>query len=73
VDLSGGASDALLADFLSGYMVGELHVKNLAILHDRTGIHNQRADLITRVLKDKYKTVPVLDTTWAPGDRNFTA
>jgi branched-chain amino acid transport system substrate-binding protein len=72
-----GASDALLADFLSGYMVGDLHVKNLAILHEimhgRTGIHNQRADLITRLLKDKYKIVPVLDTTWAPGDRNFTA
>ena len=53
-------------------MVTELHVKNVAILHDKTGIHNQRADLITRVLKDKYKIVPVLDATWAPGDRNFT-
>jgi branched-chain amino acid transport system substrate-binding protein len=68
-----GASDTLLADLLAQYVVNELHMKTFAILHDRTGIHNQRAQLITSVLKEKFGIVTLADASWAPGDRSFTA
>ena len=54
-----GASDALLANFLVRYMVDELKVKSIAIMHDKTGIHNQRAELVASVLKDAGGVIPV--------------
>lgn len=68
-----GASDALLTDLLAGYVVNELELKSVAILHDKTGIHNQRATLVTGVLKDKYSITLVADAGWSPGDRDFAA
>jgi branched-chain amino acid transport system substrate-binding protein len=68
-----GASDTLLADFVTKYLVDELKMKTVAIVHDKTGIHNQRAGQIAALLKDKYQIVPVVDATWSPGDRNFVA
>ena len=69
-----GASDTLLADLLTQYIVNELHMKTFGILHDRTGIHNQRAQLITSVLKEKFGIVTLADASWATGDRgSFTA
>lgn len=68
-----GASDALLADCITRYMVNELKLKSLAILHDKTGIHNQRAELIAGILKAKYDIVPLVNATWSPGDRTFAS
>ena len=68
-----GASDTLLADFLTRYIVDELHVKSIAILHDKTGIHNQRADAVATVLKTKYEMTLAVIATWSPGDRSFAA
>jgi branched-chain amino acid transport system substrate-binding protein len=66
-----GASDALLADFLARYIVDELKIKSIAIMHDKTGIHNQRADLVATVLKDTARVIPVANVTWTSGDRQF--
>lgn len=68
-----GASDALLTDLLTGYVVDTLKLKNVAVLHDKTGIHNARADLIATSLKDKHGAAPVVNATWSPGDRDFAA
>ena len=66
-----GASDALLSDFLVRYMVDEVEVKSFAIMHDKTGIHNQRAELVASVLKDAAGVIPVANVTWTSGDRQF--
>jgi branched-chain amino acid transport system substrate-binding protein len=66
-----GASDVVLADFLARYMVDELKLKGIAIMHDKTGIHNQRADLVATVLKDTAGVIPVANVTWTSGDRQF--
>ena len=66
-----GASDALLTDCLARYVVEELKMKSVAVLHDKTGIHNQRAALVTSTLKDKYQIASVADAAWSPGDRTF--
>lgn len=68
-----GASDAVLTGFLAQYVVDELKMKSVAVLHDKTGIHNQRATLVTGVLKDKYGVTPLVDAGWSPGDRDFAA
>ena len=47
-----GASDAFLVDAMARYAAEDLKVKSIAILHDKTGIHNQRADLLAGVLKE---------------------
>lgn len=68
-----GASDALLADLLTRYVVEQLKLKKLAVLHDRTGIHNARAELIVKVLQEKYGIVPLVRSAWNPGDRDFAS
>jgi ABC-type branched-subunit amino acid transport system substrate-binding protein len=67
-----GASDALLTKFLTDYMVDDLKAKDIAILHDKTGVHNQRAGLVADALKAQGIVVSV-NGTWSPGDRSFTA
>lgn len=66
-----GASDALLADLLARYVVEDLRLKKLAVLHDRTGIHNARADLLVKVLQEKHNIAPLVRATWKAGDRDF--
>ena len=66
-----GASDALLARLLARHVVGTLGLKKLAVLHSRTGIHNARAELLLKVLQEKYGIVPSLHATWKPDDRDF--
>jgi branched-chain amino acid transport system substrate-binding protein len=66
-----GASDALLADLLARYVVEDLRLKRLSVLHDRTGIHNARADLLVKVLQEKYGIAPLVRVSWKPGDRDF--
>jgi ABC-type branched-subunit amino acid transport system substrate-binding protein len=67
-----GASDALLADLLAQYVVEDLKLNKLAILHDQTGIHNARAEMVVKVLKERYGIEPVVRAGWKPGDRDFT-
>jgi len=66
-----GASDALLVDLLARYVVEDLRVGRLSVLHDRTGIHNARADLLVKVLHEKYGIAPLVRAPWTPGDRDF--
>ena len=68
-----GASDAVLADLLARYAVGDLKLNKLAILHDQTGIHNARAEMVVKVLKERYGIEPLVRAGWKPGDRDFTA
>jgi len=68
-----GASDALLADLLARYAVEDLKLNRLAILHDQTGIHNARAEMVVKVLKERYGIEPLVRAGWKPGDRDFTA
>jgi branched-chain amino acid transport system substrate-binding protein len=68
-----GASDALLTDLLARYGVEHLKLKNLAVLSDRTGIHNARAEMLVKVLREKYGIAPSVRGTWKPGDRDFAA
>jgi branched-chain amino acid transport system substrate-binding protein len=67
-----GASDAVLADLLARYAVGDLKLNKLALLHDQTGIHNARAEMVAKVLKERYGVEPVVRAGWKPGDRDFT-
>lgn len=67
-----GASDALLTSFLTNYIVDDLKMKDVAILHDKTGVHNQRAGFVADALKTKGVDVSV-NATWSPGDRDFAA
>ncbi len=66
-----GASDTLLADLFARYVVDDLRLGKLAVLHDRTGIHNARADLLVKVLQEKYRIAPLVRAAWKPGDRDF--
>jgi len=68
-----GASDALLADVLARYAAEHLKLKTLAVLHDRTGIHNARAEMLVKVLQERYGIAPLIRASWKPGDRDFTA
>ncbi len=65
------ASDALLVRLLARYVVERLNLKELAVLHDGTGIHNARAELLIKVLQEKYGIVPLVRGFWKPGDRDF--
>jgi branched-chain amino acid transport system substrate-binding protein len=67
-----GASDTLLADLIARYVVEHLNLKQVAVLHDRTGIHNARAELVVRTLQAKYGVVPLVQASWKPGDQDFT-
>ncbi len=62
-----GVSDALMTDLLTQYLVNDLHIKSYGILHDRTGIHNQRAELIASVLREKFGISTLVDAGWASG------
>jgi branched-chain amino acid transport system substrate-binding protein len=68
-----GASDAFLAGAIARYVAETLHATGIAIVHDKTGIHNQRALAIGRLLESLYKIKPVLDAPWNPGKPNFPA
>jgi branched-chain amino acid transport system substrate-binding protein len=68
-----GASDTLLTAFLTRYIVDELKIRSIAIVHDKTGIHNQRAEMVATALKEKYGLVPLVDASYGPGDRDFAA
>jgi branched-chain amino acid transport system substrate-binding protein len=67
-----GASDAVLANLLARYAVADLKLNKLAILHDRTGIHNARAEMVVKVLQERYGIEPLVRAGWKPGDRDFT-
>jgi branched-chain amino acid transport system substrate-binding protein len=67
------ASDALLTAFMTKYVVEQLNLKSIAVLHDKTGIHNQRATMVVTVLKEKYGITPAVNASWAPGDRDFSS
>jgi branched-chain amino acid transport system substrate-binding protein len=67
------ASDALLADLLARYAAENLKGKKLAVLSSRVGVHNARADLLVRVLQERYGIAPVVRDTWKPDDRDFTS
>jgi branched-chain amino acid transport system substrate-binding protein len=64
-----GASDTTFANLLADYLANDMHIKTLAILHDKTGIHRQRAEMIAELLRGKYNISTPVDGTWAPGDR----
>lgn len=66
-----GTSDTTLSNLLADYLANEMHIKTLAILHDKTGIHRQRAEMIANLLKRKYGIATLVDAAWAPGDRAF--
>lgn len=68
-----GASDALLTRFVTRYIVDELKTKTVALVHDKTGIHSQRADMVASLLKEQYGIVPVVNVVWSPGDYDFAA
>ena len=66
-----GAGDSLMADLLTRYLVENLHVKSYAILHDKTGIHNQRSDAIAALLSERYGLKALVNGKWSPGDTEF--
>jgi len=68
-----GASDRLLTSLLARYVVEELGAGKIALLHDATGIHNARGELLLEILRERYGIVPVVHGSWHPGDRDFTA
>jgi branched-chain amino acid transport system substrate-binding protein len=68
-----GASDALLTGLLTKYVVEQLKLKDLAVEHDKTGIHNQRADAIVKALQDKYQITAAVNASWSPNDRDFSS
>jgi branched-chain amino acid transport system substrate-binding protein len=68
-----GASDALLTTLMAQYVVERLAMKKIAVIHDRTGIHAARADLVIKSLQLKYGIIPTVRGLWTPGDKEFTA
>jgi branched-chain amino acid transport system substrate-binding protein len=68
-----GTSDALLTDLIARYVVETLKAKNLAVLHDSTGVHNTRAEMVVKVLQEKHGVTPAVRATWKPDDRDFKA
>ncbi len=68
-----GASDALLAELIARYVVQDLKLRRIAVLSSRVGVHNARAELVVKVLKEKYGLTPTVRETWKPDDRDFTA
>jgi branched-chain amino acid transport system substrate-binding protein len=67
------ANDTLLADLMARYVVEQLKLKKLAILSSRVGVHNARAELLVKVLHDKYGIAPSVRETWKSDDRDFSA
>ena len=67
-----GASDTLLTALMAQYTVERLSLKKIAVIHDRTGIHAARADLVIKTLQDKYGVIPTVRGQWNPGDKEFT-
>jgi branched-chain amino acid transport system substrate-binding protein len=67
------ASDTLLADLMARYVAEQLKLRKLAILSSRVGVHNARAELLVKVLHDKYGITPAVRETWKPDDRDFSA
>jgi len=67
------ASDALLADLMARYVAEQLKLRKLAVLSSRVGVHNARAELLVKVLHDKYGITPAVRETWKPDDRDFSA
>jgi len=67
------ASDELLADLLAHYIAETLNLRKVAVLSSRVGIHNARADLLVKVLKERYGIAPLVRDTWKPDDRDFGA
>jgi branched-chain amino acid transport system substrate-binding protein len=68
-----GASDTLLTTLMAQYTVERLAMKRIAVIHDRTGIHAARADLVIKTLQLKYGIIPTVRGQWNPGDKEFTA
>ena len=66
-----GASDSLLTNLIARYVVEDLKLKNLAVLHDSTGIHNTRAEMVVKILQEKYGIIPLVRESWKPGDKDF--
>jgi len=66
-----GASDTLLASLLARYVVQDLEAERIALLHDATGVHHARSELLVRALRERYGIVPVVNESWRPGDRDF--
>jgi branched-chain amino acid transport system substrate-binding protein len=66
------ASDTLLADLMARYVAQPLKLRKLAILSSRIGVHNARAELLVKVLHDKYGITPAVRETWKPDDRDFS-
>ena len=67
-----GASDALLTTLMTRYIADQLKLKSVAVMHDKTGIHNQRAGLIVAALQEKFGVTPAVNAAWSPGDRDFS-
>jgi ABC-type branched-subunit amino acid transport system substrate-binding protein len=61
-----GSSDTTLSNLLTDYLANEMHIQTVAILHDKTGIHRQRAETIADLLKRKYNIPTLVDAAWAP-------
>jgi branched-chain amino acid transport system substrate-binding protein len=68
-----GASDALLTTLMTRYITEQLKLKSVAVMHDKTGIHNQRAGMIATALQEKFGITPAVNVSWAPGDRDFSS
>jgi branched-chain amino acid transport system substrate-binding protein len=68
-----GASDALLTNLIARHVMEQMKAKIVAVLHDRTGVHNNRADILVQALHDKFSIAPAVTAAWSPGDRNFSA
>jgi ABC-type branched-subunit amino acid transport system substrate-binding protein len=66
-----GASDALLTALMARYAEETLGLKSVAVIHDKTGVHNQRSVLLTNILGERYHVTPVADVAWAPGATDF--
>ncbi len=66
------ASDSVLADLIARYAVEQLKLRKLAVLSSRVGVHNARAELLIRVLRERYGIAPAVRETRNPDDRDFS-
>jgi branched-chain amino acid transport system substrate-binding protein len=67
-----GASDALLAALVARYIAQDSTRRRIAVLSSRPGVHDARAELVVKVLTEKYGLPPVVRETWTPEARDFT-
>jgi ABC-type branched-subunit amino acid transport system substrate-binding protein len=56
---------------MARYAEETLGLKSVAVVHDKTGVHNQRSVLLTSILSERYHVTPLTDVAWAPGARDF--